>query len=147
MVLNLIRRISVIALVGLCLYFGTQRLFGPGWANNNEAQLAAMNEVSIWENRFDTVRHSLPAGVDRVGYISDADLPNAVVSADQTNEFRLTRYVMAPVVVNMGVDYPWIIGNFSSNTGFKPWLTSKIGSSYKIESFSGGIYLIHKVQP
>jgi hypothetical protein len=149
MFLIIIRRISVVLLVGLSLILSEQNLFPLTRRAENPEVLAARNEISIWENRFDTVRQGLPAGVDHVGYITEADLalPDGQQNSnsDQVNEFKMTRYVMAPVIVMQGVDYPWIIGNFSSNTRFKSWLQDKIGY-YEMQEFSGGIYLIHKVQ-
>lgn len=149
MFLVIIRRISVVLLVGLSLFLSVQNFFPLIRRVRNPQAVAARNEISIWENRFDTVRQGLPAGVDHVGYITEADLDASNgqqnLNSDQANEFRMTRYVMAPVIVTQGLGYPWIIGNFSSNIQFKPWLRDKIGD-YEIQEFSGGIYLIHKVQ-
>ena len=164
MLLTIIRRISVVLLVGLSLFFSAQNL-SPLWKAKNpqaavqrilqlfgagNSKVAAKNEISIWENRFDSVKQGLPAGVDHVGYVSDGDLdlPSAQNSdSGQINEFRMTRYVMAPVIVQEGIDYPWIIGNFSSiNTKrLKSWLLDKVGNC-DVQEFSGGIYLIHKAQ-
>lgn len=139
-----VRRISVILLVLLSLSFGTYRLLMS--LNAWDSQAGVKNEVSIWENRFDALRRALPPDVRQVSYVAEWDLPGGQFSEmDQFNEFRLTRYTMAPVVVTQGFDQPWIIANFSSRK-FETWLRSKIGD-YQIQEFSGGIYLVHKVQP
>ena len=145
MFLIIVRRISVILLVGLSLLFSVQNLLPLARAAARNPQLAAQNEVSVWENRFDTVRRALPPGVEHVGYVAEWDLPGVQPSADQDNEFRMSRYVMAPVILARGVDSSWTIGNFSTNKKFKDWL-SENGGSYEIQEFSGGIYLLHKVQ-
>jgi hypothetical protein len=143
MFLTVLRRISVIFLVGLSLFFSVQSLLP--WLRFWNSDAAAKNEVSIWENRFEAVKQNIPSGVEQVGYIAEWDFPGGKDSdTDQVNEFRMTRFVMAPLIVTRGVDFPWIIGNFSS-VKFKSWLKDKIGP-YEVQEFSGGIYLIHRVQ-
>ena len=126
---------------------------------------AQKNEVSIWENRLHSVQQELPPGVDRVGYLAEWDFPENQLPPGITrdgystewdlppqyrqigalNEFRLTKYTLAPIIVERGADFPWIIGNFSAYH-FKPWLRDTIGN-YEIKEIGGGIYLIHRLQP
>jgi hypothetical protein len=143
MLLTIVRRVAVFVLVGISLLFSAYNLFIS--AKSQDPDAAAKNEVSIWENRFESLKRELPTNVGHVGYISESDLPDGQYSTiDQFNEFQLTRYVLSPVIVVRGVDFPWIIGNFSSRK-FKAWLQNEIGD-YRLQEFSGGIYLIHKVQ-
>ena len=158
-----IRRGPVVLLVALSLLFSAYNLFVL--IEKQDPRAAEKNEVSIWENRLHPLKQELPAGVDTLGYLAEWDLPSHQLppgierkgymtewdlpvqyrQIDQLNEFRLTKYVLAPVVVDRGFDTPWIIGNFSS-AKFKNWLQDTIGN-YEITDVGGGIYLIHRLQP
>ena len=162
MSLKIDRRFPVLLLVILSLSFGAYNL--SGLIQKWDSQADDKNEVSIWENRLHSLKQDLPAGIDSLGYLAEWDLPNHQLPAgierkgymtewdlpvqyrqiDQLNEFRLTKYVLAPVVVTRGFDTPWIIGNFSS-VKFKPWLQDTIGN-FEIKDIGGGIYLIHRLQ-
>lgn len=162
MFLLIFRRITVIVLISVCLFFSAYRLFTL--AQKWDPRAAEKNEVSIWENRVNSIKqalpsdvdhvgylaewdfpeHQLPAGLERTGYTTEWDLPPQYRMPDTLNEFRLTKYVLAPIIVNKGIDYPWIIGNFSTYK-FKPWLQKLIGD-YEIKEIGGGVYLIHRIQ-
>ncbi len=162
MLFAIVRRVSVIALVTISLSFSAYRLFTLAQRWNPQA--AEKNEVSVWENRLNSIKHELPADVDHVGYLAEWDFPEQQLppgiertgyttewdlpaqyrQPDTLNEFRLTKYVLAPIIVDRGIDYPWIIGNFSAYK-FKPWLKDTVGN-YEIKEIGGGIYLIHRIQ-
>jgi hypothetical protein len=113
MLLTIMRRVSVVLLAGVSLLFSAYNLFTL--VENRDPNAAAKNEASIWENRFEGLKRALPDNVEHVGYVAESDLGEAQYSTmDQFNEFQLTRYVLAPVIVTDGVDFPWIIGNFSA---------------------------------
>jgi len=141
---GMIRRSAIILLIALSLLFNTYNLFDM--VKNRDPNAALKNEVSIWENRLHSMRQELPADVEQIGYAADWDLPGVKYeSADQDNEFRLTKYVLAPVIVNRGLEYEWIVGNFSQHR-FEDWLRGEIGE-YQLKEIGGGVYLIHRVQP
>jgi hypothetical protein len=160
MTLVVIRRAAVILLVVLSLSFSAYNLFSL--VKHWDSQAAEKNEVSIWENRLHPLKQELPPGTENVGYLAEWDidnqqqfpagtgyetiwdLPNEQGKSDQINEFRFTKYVLAPVIVNRGFDYQWIIGNFSKRK-FEKWLQKMIGN-YEIKDIGGGIYLIHRLQ-
>ncbi len=93
-----------------------------------------------WEERMQPVRAALPASVTEVGYISDND-PTAMMQ-----EYSLTRFALAPVVVRQDVNHEWIIGNFTE-PGFEELLKEKIPSRFTFTKMGGGIYLIHRSLP
>ena len=90
-----------------------------------------------WEARMQPLREALPPSTQEVGYLSDPD------QAAQINEYSLTRYALAPVVVRQSADYEWIIGNFTQ-PGFEEMLKEKIQTEFTIQNFGAGIYLIHR---
>ncbi len=96
--------------------------------------------VTKWEERMKPVRAYLPATIREVGYISDND------STAMIQEYSLTRYALAPIVVRQSTNYEWIIGNFTQ-PGFEEILNQQIHSSYSIKKFNAGIYLIHRTLP
>jgi len=93
-----------------------------------------------WEERMQPIREHLPATIREVGYVSDLE-DTALIQ-----EYSLTRYALAPVVVRTGVEFEWIIGNFTQ-LGFESILNEQIPSGYAIEKLGFGIYLIHRILP
>jgi hypothetical protein len=141
-----IRRVSFVLLIALSLSFSAYDLFKL--SQNWDPQAAEKNEVSIWENRLQSVKEKLPSGTSHIGYTAEWDIPGATYGkTDQFHEFNLTKYTLAPLIVHRGVEYPWIMGNFGnlSSKKIELWLRDSIGS-YAIENIGGGIYLIHRVQ-
>ncbi len=67
---------------------------------------------SRWEDRLQRLRNDLPKyGV--VGYVSEQDIPGAPFMPIDTNEeFGLTQYFLAPLIVEHGTGYKYVIGNF-----------------------------------
>lgn len=96
--------------------------------------------VGKWEERMISLRQALPASVREIGYISDPEQEARV------QEYSLTKYALAPIIVRQSVDYEWIIGNFTQ-AGFEDILSSKIPSGYTIKKLGAGIYLIHRTAP
>lgn len=162
MFLAILRRFALVGLLVFSFYVGLSRFATliTFW----NPQLVQKNEVVVWENRLGRVKQELPAdvthvgylsewdfpenqlpsGLERDGYITEWDLPAQYRDVGSLNEFRLTKYTLAPIIVERGSDFPWIIGNFSSNKPFKPWLQEILGK-YEIKEIGGGIYLIRRV--
>ena len=103
----------------------------------------ASEPVAEWERRMAPLKAALPISRGYIGYVSDT----SVACFDCTNlddqiEFALTQYALAPIVVNKGTDYEWIVGNFGKGT-FGTWSQSHAGG-FNVVRFPYGIYLIHK---
>jgi|WetSurMetagenome_2_1015567.scaffolds.fasta_scaffold286330_2 hypothetical protein len=104
---------------------------------NPSIELIRNDGAEKWEERMQAVRKALPSSVRDVGYISDPEL------TAQVQEYFLTRYALAPVVVRLGVNHEWIIGNFTQ-PGFEDLIKNQIPSEYTIKKLGAGIYLIHR---
>ena len=104
---------------------------------NPSIELVRDDGAAKWEERLQPVRRALPPSIREVGYISDPD------TTAQVQEYSLTKYALAPVVVRQSVNYEWIIGNFTQ-PGFEDILKEKIHNEYTIRKFGAGIYLIHQ---
>jgi hypothetical protein len=104
---------------------------------NPSIELIRDDGAAKWEERMRPLREVLSPSVREVGYISDPD------QAAQVNEYSLTRYALAPVVVHQGVNYEWIIGNFTQ-PGFEDILKEQIHAESTVQKFGAGIYLIHR---
>lgn len=79
---------------------------------------AGNDMVSTWDRRMRKMLQDLPDhGV--VGYLADWDIPGyAYGHTDQTVEYLLSQYALAPLTLQRGKDFPHIIGNFA-DTGDK----------------------------
>ena len=103
----------------------------------------ADDSVTKWEKRILPVLDQVPGDVSVFGYVADWDIPEAGYNlVDQDQEFVLTQYVLAPRILQRGLDHEWIIGNFIS-ADFSEWLDQNL-SSYELTKFGFGIYLIHR---
>lgn len=103
----------------------------------------ASEPVAEWERRMAPLKAALPISSGVIGYASDS----SVACFDCTNvddqiEYALTQYALAPVIVNKGTNYEWIVGNFGKGT-FPAWSQSQPGQSDFVR-FPSGIYLIHR---
>ena len=106
------------------------------WRNPSEEM------VSKWEGHVQALRDAIPSDVYQAGYVDKSMLGGGVEVLD-VNEFQLMQYSVAPVLLKVGAEEPWIIGNFDNDTDFQPWLDSLEGR-YDVQSFGFGLYLIHK---
>ncbi|MEO5886239.1 MAG: hypothetical protein ABIQ77_01120 [Anaerolineales bacterium] len=107
---------------------------------NPPTVLIQRDGAANWEERMQPIREHLPATIREVGYVSDLE-DTALIQ-----EYSLTRYALAPVVVRTGAEFEWIIGNFTQ-PGFESILNEQIASGYTIEKLGFGIYLIHRILP
>ena len=130
---NLIRHcIAVGILVLVTLLSGYYSLF-----INPSIELIRDDGAAKWEDRMQAVHKALPSSVRDVGYISGPELTARV------QEYFLTKYALAPIVVRQGVDHEWIIGNFTQ-PGVEDSVKEQIPSEYTIQKLGAGIYLIHR---
>lgn len=70
--------------------------------------------ASMWEKRLELLKADLPSqGV--IGYISEMDYPGVPFGAtDQDEEFVLTQYSLAPLILDRGsTSHELVVGNFS----------------------------------
>ena len=91
------------------------------------------DEVSLWESRMAPLKAKIPAGVTRVGYVTE-DV--------QYNEYYLTQYALIPLVLERGQGPEWMVANDSGRNVLR--LLNGETSAYEIESFGFGLYLIHR---
>jgi hypothetical protein len=135
---------AIIALTVYSLYVG----YG-NWSNLaglSDTESVAVDFVTDWEKRMEPVKKEIPAEVTVVGYAADWDLPDVESDLiDQDNEYMLTQYTLAPIMVVPGLEPDWIVGNFTS-PGFQNWLDQSM-TAYTIKKFGYGIYLIHRMEP
>ncbi len=80
-----------------------------------------------------------------IGYVADWDIDPNANSIDQDEEYVLTQYTLAPIIVKRGDSYEWIIGNLTAPNA-DAWLNQKFAGD-KTHFYGWGIYLIHKANP
>lgn len=98
-----------------------------------------------WEERMKSIRENLPPNIFIVGYLESTD----IFPSDKYDDAELfmTQYGMAPVVLRMGYEFEWIIGNFGNAIplqSIESWLDQRLGN-YTIQNLGFGIYLIHRI--
>ena len=140
--MSLIRRYVPLLIVLISLIASAYQLITTislgAWRNPSDEM------VTKWEDRLQALREALPDGVTKVGYVDDAFLAGDPSQLD-VNEFQLMQYSVAPVAIQAGVEYEWIIGNFNENDTLEARLTETLGA-YELQSFGFGLYLIHDVE-
>jgi hypothetical protein len=95
------------------------------------------DQVAISEKRFAGLREAVkPFGT--VGYISDA-IPG---SDEDTGNFYLTQYALAPVIVTMETNRQWVVGNFWKTGKVPPFVRNGRLSLWK--DFRDGVALFQK---
>ena len=101
--------------------------------------------IADWEQRFKPLKERLPFTRGVIGYISDSSIPGAVYSsANDSGEYVLTQYVMAPIILIQGTGQEWNIGNFGKQA-YKIWSQSNHGQ-FEVIPFGGNIYLLHRLE-
>ena len=133
------RRLAFVIL--LCLQALTS------WKNLEHIQAQerdAAEPVAEWERRLAPLREALPITQGFAGYVSDSGVACiACLNVDDQIEFTLTQYALAPIIVNKGMDYEWVIGNFGKGT-YAAWSGSH-AADLEVQHFPFGIYLIHRL--
>ena len=126
----------VLAILSIVMagYQLVQVFFAREWADRTNEM------VTKWDERIHSLRDFLPAGVTIVGYLDKSMIVEQPEIFDG-EEFFLMQYSMAPVVLEIGIGRPWIVGNFDNKTDFRPWLNQKLGN-YAIQNFGSSLYLI-----
>jgi hypothetical protein len=120
--------------------FSYNRQTARAWSRGQIGQDAA----STWPERLLLVQQDLlSSGV--IGYISEQDYPGAPFSpTDQDEEFVLTQYVMAPLILDRGsVHHEFVLGNFSNPYDYD--FEAELGL-YLIYDYGYGIYLFRGTQ-
>ena len=108
----------------------------------NPPKILVTNDGAVqWEDRMRLVRELLPGTVRQIGYISDSEDLGSTIE-----EYLLTKYALIPFSVRQGVEYEWIIGNFTQPK-FQELLDAQIPEGYSLDRLGSGIYLIHRSIP
>jgi hypothetical protein len=137
----------IVAMFGLVLFsflaaFQNVQSISVQWNSNTPFN----NPVDRWTKRIENISVNIPADVKVVGYIADWDIPGVPYDPiDQDAEYMLSQYVLAPLIIQPGMDHEWIIGNFTVPE-FTNWLDENL-SAYELTKLQYGIYLIHRNLP
>jgi hypothetical protein len=131
---------GILVLIGLAsLYASISNLISTQYLGNIHD-----DPVADWEQRFEPLKKRLPYTRGVIGYISDSSVPGAVYSsANDSGEYVLTQYVMAPIILIQGTGQEWNIANFGKQA-YEIWSQSNHGR-FEVTPFGGNIYLLHKL--
>ena len=118
-----------------------------GWKNLQyikDLEHNASEPVADWEVRMAPLKKVLPISQGYIGYVSDSSAACFdCLNVDDQIEFALTQYALAPIIVNKGIDYEWVIGNFGKGT-YAAWAQDH-GGEFAAQHFPYGIYLLHRL--
>ncbi len=68
---------------------------------------------NVWQERLTHLIRDLPEGAQKVGYLSERDIPGEPYDPIDTNaEMALTQFAIAPRILVLGADAPYVIGNY-----------------------------------
>ena len=142
MVRRLIRVFAILILAGLSVYSSLE--YWLTIQKNTDSRLILADPVSKWEKRVLAI--DLPAKLSgEIGYVADWDLNPSSDPIGQDEEYVLTQYTLAPLIVRRGGGYEWIVGNLTLPE-VSDWLNQNFKSA-TIHSYADGIYLIHRPLP
>lgn len=117
-----------------------------GWKNFQyikSAEENASEPVAVWESRLIRLQKTLPPKAGVVGYISDPDVFGYEYDPNTQIAYVLTQYSLAPVIINKGIKYEWIIG-ILSNSAYEEWVRLH-RDEFEITFLKYNIYLIHRL--
>lgn len=141
MIMIAIRRTLLIFILAGSLYASIQNLVSTKTLGSTTD-----DPVADWERRFQSLKKQIPFVRGVVGYISDSSIPG--INADPANdsgEYVLTQYVMAPIIIIKGTDQAWNIANLSPQA-YRIWSRTNTGQ-FEVRPLGGGLYLLHRVSP
>jgi hypothetical protein len=133
--------ILAILSIGIAGYKTFEDILARPWAD------PATQIIPTWEKRIQPIRDFLPPEVTIVGYLEKSMVTGQanISTGFDGEEFFLMQYSMAPVILDLEIDHPWIVGNFDNDTDFRSWLDENLGD-YEIQNFGSSLYLIHKLE-
>lgn len=141
MLLNWIRRGVLIFILAGSLYASIQNFI-----STKSLGSTSDDPVADWEERFQPLKRQLPFVRGVVGYISDSSIPGFNTDpANDSGEYVLTQYVMAPIIIVTGTGQEWDIANLSPQA-YKAWSPNNEGQ-FGVTAFGSGIYLLHRIAP
>ncbi len=114
-----------------------------GTTLNNWQTFRSESEFSVWKSRLEPIRADLPEQLTYMGYFAESDLPGQGAVKDDDAEYRLSQYILAPVVVERGLGHRWILVNLSErseNTGTR---YLKDQGLKQAASYANGLYLFY----
>ncbi len=136
-VFKIFRILTLVALTfwAVCRSVGyfqhAQGLWNPNGLNQDAA--------TGWEKRLSALKDALPErGV--IGYVSEQDYPGVPFNiVDQDEEFVLTQYSLAPLILDRGsTRHELVIGNFSAEYDYQ--FEKELGLRL-VSDYGMGIYL------
>jgi hypothetical protein len=132
-----VQRVVLLLLVGFGFYSSVQTLA-------SRKNLISRDEaVRKWDENVENLRAFIPFGRGAVGYLSDADIPGAVYSADDLEgEYVLTQYAISPLILINGTEQEWNVLNLS-DASFETW-TRENGDHFDLIASGGGLHLVRR---
>ncbi len=137
-----IRITVIIFLAGFSVYSSFQ--YWMAIQKNWNPGLVLNDPESKWEKRVLAI--NLPSNIGKeIGYVADWDINPNSDPIGQDEEYVLTQYTLAPLIVKRGSEFEWIVGNLTLPQA-GDWLSQNFKDA-TIHDYGWGIYLIHRDKP
>jgi hypothetical protein len=135
---KVLQRIVLIVIALLGIKTGVQNFVSTVNIHSND------KAVENWDERISNLIAPIPFKRGLIGYISNADIPGAAFNkADDSGEYILTQFAVAPYIIIRGTGQEWNILNLDPNA-YEKWRQAN-ANDFKVVNFGGGMYLVHKV--
>jgi len=133
-----LRKALIILFASACLWQSYQYWYTTrGMENGSEA-------LASWERRFEEAREIIPIKRGVIGYLGEWDIPGTKYdAADQTAEYLLTQYTLAPLILERGANAEWNIAILNSST-FQAWEQEHQGK-YQVYRLKNHVYVLQKL--
>jgi hypothetical protein len=133
-----LQRIILIIIAILGIKTGVESLLSTINMHSNDASVAG------WDERISNLIAPIPFERRLIGYISNEDIPGAAFTeADSSEEYILTQFAVAPLVLVRGTDQEWNILNLGPDA-FETWQQANL-NDFEVVGSGGGLYLVRKV--
>ena len=135
--------IGIAIMIGIALIASIQRTQTTimDLKRNNGA-----NEITIWSERLSSIQADLPMEQRWIGYFSESDLPNRLAVRDEDTEYRLSQYVLAPILIEQSLNHAWVLVNFNENAEIQGIAYLKKQGLKQVAAYGNGVYLFYNPQ-
>ena len=100
-----------------------------------------------WSRRVEGIKEDVPVTTRILGYVTESDMPwYSLNEIDRDEEFVMTQYFLAPLILQPGLNHPLVIGNLAGEEGIVKEAEDYFGMRL-ISPYRGGIYLFQMVNP
>lgn len=142
---RIVHKISLLSLLLLCIYIvqGTFRQV----LSTYRLYRVDSDPMINWARRVEGIKEDVSVTTRILGYVTESDMPwYSLNEIDRDEEFVMTQYFLAPLILQPGLNHPLVIGNLAGEEGIVKVAEDYFGMRL-ISPYRGGIYLFQMLNP